>query len=859
MAHTFDNLYYLVRIQKQSGSWSNIPGESPATTNIFRIASIPNTSYYGTAPAQFINIVDWSLNISSIDNSFSGLPTENPLAKIPKTSFSIDNLELIYHRLSEANGGDLNVFYGAQIDIFLCNGLVPGLFWDSVNDLWKNDFGIADPNWQIGDPGPDYPTNDFYYKIFTGTIDDISFSTEKTSFSVLGASDKLNRKFGTLAGFNSDFKTRGDIIPITFGDWSKVGDLAPLILERDSSDVPRIFLDTQPIQDVFNLKLFDKVSELDYTVENQKSINSDNNVITFQDDQAAADLERTITNSERDWRNGSDLQLEVNSSFPGDKQKLYNIDGELVAFHDKQYPTFPPNAIYTSSKQASRGWNNSTIAPHGPSDQLFELDTEIQKANAVITIDLNVNEFYNVLTSAFDSTLIRTTGSLWETLKNDDPNLEDQNGDNYFWRYGLTVDQVAPSGAGLVIVRYQLKYKDFGFEGDVLSYDLSASATGEVYTSAPYDPLRENKFEILNNDRTTAFITLNLNTDILETPYDFKTGTAEISSNYPTTDDLKEGLIVEVTVWSDSATDDPDIPANVKWNYFKANCTLRVYAENGLWYWRGVGRTDGVDAIEKPFDVIENILDKELGFTDVVDNTQSRSDWRTATSIYGKEPNYRNWIKGFLQNTGTACFQNLEGQEVLFDLEKKSTPDHTLNANQLELKNNLQAISYSFSGRSDLYNEFVIKFRKNPANDQFLNILKVNQDEITSTDPLVFFSSGDAPGLRSLCADASESLGLTSEFKQFVFEADAIRDQRTAEQLLQHFVKWHTSTKSLVKVNTILSETYQYELGEQLVFGNVQGLPNKVKNAQYIITGKRLNPNFNGAGPSIEYSLVEVV
>lgn len=859
MAHTFDNLYYLVRVQNTNGFWNNIPGETPATTNIFRIASISNTSYYGTAPQQFINIVDWSLDISSIDNSFSGLPTQNPLAKIPKTSFSIDNLELIYHRLSEANGGDLNVFYGAQIDIFLCNGLVPGLFWDSAAELWENDFGIKDPNWQIGNPGADYPSNDFYYKIFTGTIDDVKFSVERTSFSVLGANEKLNRKFGTLAGFNSDFKTRGDIIPITFGDWSNLGDLAPLILERDSSDVPRIFLDTQPIQDVFNLRLYDKVSELDYKVENQKSISSDNTTISFQDDEAAADLERTITNSVRDWRNGSELQVEVNSSFPGDKQKLYNIDGELVAFHDKQYPPFPPNSIYTSSKQASRGWNGSELAPHNPTDQLFELDTEIQKANALITIDLQLNELYNILTTGGDTSLIRTTGSLWETLQNTDPNLQDPNGDNYFWRYGVTIDQLGPSNFQIIFADYQIKFKDFGFTGDVLSYNIEASVMGEVYTSAPYQASRLNKFEILNNDKTTAFLTIEVNTDISETPYDFENASSEISANYPTTDDLKEGLRLAITVMSDSATDDPDIPSNIKWNYFNANCRLRVYAENGLWYWRGVGRTNGVSAIEQPSDIIENILDTELGFTDFIDNTQSRSDWKCATSIYGKEPNYRSWIKSFLQNNGMASFQNLEGEEVVFDLEKKVTPDYTLNANQVELKNNLQAITYSFSGREDLYNEFVIKFRKNPANDQFLNILKVNENEITSTDPLAFFTTGDSPGLRSLCADASKSLGLTNEFKQFVFEADAIRDQRTAEQLLQHFVRWHTSTKSIVKVNTILSETYQYELGEQLVFGNVDGLPNKVKNAQYIITGKRLNPNFTGQGPSLEYTLVEVI
>jgi hypothetical protein len=210
-------------------------------------------------------------------------------------------------------------------------------------------------------------------------------------------------------------------------------------------------------------------------------------------------------------------------------------------------------------------------------------------------------------------------------------------------------------------------------------------------------------------------------------------------------------------------------------------------------------------------------------------------------------------------NMGTASFSSYLGEEVMFDLEKKETPDHTLTANQVELKADLQEINYTFTDRMDLYNEFIIKFRKNPANGQFLNILSINENEIQSTDALEFFS-GDAPGLRSRCASASSSLGLLDgEKKQFIFEADAVRNQRTAEQLLQHFVRWHTSTKAIVKVSGILSETYDWELGEQVVLGNIQGLPQKLLDAQYIITGKTINPNLNGQGPSISFTFTEVI
>jgi len=238
-----------------------------------------------------------------VDNSFSGIISNDPIAKIPKVNFSIDNLELIYHQLSDANGGDLNVFYGAEITVYLCNGYVPGMFWDNISSQWKDEDGQVYPV-QIADPnsygGSSYPNDDFSYRIFTGTINNITFTPSKTSFSALGVSDKINTAFGTLAGVDSDLKTRGQIIPITYGNWAQDGDLAPLVLDNNSGDIPRALLDTQALDRFDNLRLYDKVSELNYLVENQKSANTDQNTITFQGSALIADLEKNITDDPTD-------------------------------------------------------------------------------------------------------------------------------------------------------------------------------------------------------------------------------------------------------------------------------------------------------------------------------------------------------------------------------------------------------------------------------------------------------------------------------------------------------------------------------------------------------------------------------
>jgi hypothetical protein len=858
----FSDLYYMVKVKKPSGQWNNIEGQLPSQTNVFRITSINNSSYYGTAPEN-VAVVDWGLDIGSVDNSFSGIISNDPIAKIPKVNFSIDNLELIYHQLSDANGGDLNVFYGAEITVYLCNGYVPGMFWDNISSQWKDEDGQVYPV-QIADPnsygGSSYPNDDFSYRIFTGTINNITFTPSKTSFSALGVSDKINTAFGTLAGVDSDLKTRGQIIPITYGNWAQDGDLAPLVLDNNSGDIPRALLDTQALDRFDNLRLYDKVSELNYLVENQKSANTDQNTITFQGSALIADLEKNITDDPTDWDNGSELGNAIRSHYPNNDSMLsYNLEGEVVAFHH-DFIKFPSNVTYVTNKSASRGWSGGQILPHQSTDELYEIDSDIQKAQAIITIPLEISEFFlYAYTRDVDKLArMRGTGSLQLTLENDDPLLEDETSQEYFFKLGADRD---PSSTGAATFpgangQFIIKYKDFGFEGEVLRYNIEASVLGQRFNDVDDDPLMQINL-IIEEPDGTDLLSFTLCETAAKRPFDFENNSTNAATSFPTTQDVKNGLKMQVGIIV-APNDFPSVPANVSLNYFKSEIRIRVFAENGLWYWKGLGRTNGA-LIESPSSVFSDILEKELNFTNFIDNTASRSDWKNALSLYGKEPKWRQFAKDFCLNNGIASFSDYLGNEVIFDLEAKETPDRTLNLNQIELKTDLQELTYSFTDREDLYNEFIIKFRRNPANKQFLNILSINEDEIKSTDPLAFFTD-DAPNLRSRCSLSSGYLGLNnSEKKQFIFEADAIRNQRTAEQLLQHFVKWHTSTKAIVKVNTILPETYDWELGEQVVIGNtVNGIPNKVKNAQYIITGKTINPNFNGSSPSISFTLTEI-
>ena len=878
----FSDLYYMVKIENPNGNWNNIEGQLPAQTNVFRITTINNSSYYGIAPNS-VSAVDWGLDIGSVDNSFGGIISKDPLAKIPKVSFSIDNLELIYHRLSDANGGDLNVFYGADVTIYLCNGYVDGMFWNSSLGQWVDEDGQVYAD-QISAPIASYPDDDFSYRIFTGTVNNITFSPTRTNFSALGVSDKINNVFGTLAGVDSDFKTRGQIIPITYGNWAQNGDLAPLVLERDSSDVPRVFLDTQPLEQVNTLRLYDKVSELDYRVSNQRTVNNDNNILTFQSDEAAANLQKNITSESDDWDNGSEFTNEINTYFPTtDGQKLYQLDGETVAFHTWWKPFKNGNRVSPSdsanNRAASRGWKNSELESHISTSELYEIEKNIQKAIAIVDIplvpeDLAYEENYLPVEGLPGGPFPEqqgtqlATGSLENTLKNEDSALEDSLNSSNFFKVG--VDSIDIEEADSLIKRnssiFRLNFQDFGFTGEVLRFDVDFSFLGYRSQNYSFDAYYDNFVKIFNVDDFTILLEQRFNRDWVDPneTFDFRNFGADLATQYDTTDKIKQGMRILLQTFvnryndSVSPTTGDEFPAYLQWNYFNATARIKVFAENGLWYWRGLGRTNG-SLIESPSSVFSDILEKELNFTNFIDNTTERSDWKNGLSLYGKEPQWRQFAKEFCLNNGIASFSDYLGNEVIFDLEAKDNPDRILNLNQVELKNELQEINYSFSDRSDLYNEFIIKFRKNPANNQFLNILSINEDLIQSTEELEFFTN-DAPNLRNRCALSSGYLGLNNgEKKQFIFEANHIRNQRTAEQLLQHFVRWHTSTKAIVKVNTILPETYDWELGEQVEFGNsVNGIPMKVKNARYIITGKSINPNIKGSSPSISFTFMEI-
>ena len=891
--HAFDNLNWLVVVSNTTpgGSWEKPDG---TLTQKFVFHTLANSSGYGIVD-ESISLVDQDLNVDPINFNLGEGPHKTPLAPIPSAGFSISNLELWYHQLSEINGGDLNLFEGANVKIYMCSSLAPAYFWNSDDMIWVNEAGSDYPApLQFADPtilSPNYPTNEFSWKVFTGTIQDISFSASTTSFDCIGINDLQNTNLGTLSDAKAQAKDRGKILPISYGVWQTDGDLMPVILDRDQQDVPRIILGEYDHQSIDGIRLFDKVSERDFFVLNTYSPNAENTEIEFREDTASADLGANISEDVTEWDQGPQVDTLLDTKF-GDKtdgiateQLLTSIDSEMVAFHDNMNDpvvTVTPYGTIGGQKPASRAWGNSNTSEHTTTSEVFEVDADYQRATAIIAFSLPVLGMYKSLDAngiGSAGELNNGSGSYWNTLKTVDteesdssPNFENfllsgQNSYSELGSGGFYSLSFEPIGFTGVITKIISSFSTWTNRGSItnpgtfaygdwfVSSGLFLSNTGSSVANIRYEGGAANLPQVFSDNVSVISSSVISGTDQWDK---FKTS-VEFENNLPDFDDLTGGaLSLKMIVIPSSLTTTGEPDGHAITDFVDVALRAKVDAQDGLWFVQGEARDNGATVIETPTESIQDIFTKDLNFSDFGDITSNRSDWKSDFSIYGKQKKWRKVLKEFAQEFAMGSFNDRKGQENLIDLDTKAV---TLDiAPSMVLKNgNLQAVDYSFTDRDDLYNEILVKFRQNPANGDFLNVIQINEDTVESTIPLEYFAT-DAPGIRSRLASATTRLGLdTAEKKTLIIESSFIRRTRTAEQLIEVLSQWWTSTKAIVTVKGTFSDFYYLALGDQVTFNyEWGGLPTKILDGQFMIIGHTINPAIKGGSGSIDLRLIEI-
>ena len=898
--HKFDNLNWVVSVTSEGEPFLNLDG---VETQSFNFCTIPENETYFTIPNSF-NYVDQDLRVETIQNGFSDGIHKNSLAPIPTASFSISNLELFYHRLCEINGDDLNVFEGAKIEIYMVNGLNPLVVWDSVGEVWnKFDNTLSDVQEQRPTIiSPNYPTNEEGYLIFTGTIEDIGFSTQTTSFDCLGVADKINVSLGNLIDPLAQKKDRGGIFPITFGDWSSENDLMPIVLNRNQENVPKIILGEYAHDELNSVRLYDKVSEKDFEVKNDFTIATDKNIVQFKNETATDTLGKALNDdintydeSQQITNLRDSLFQNPNTGTVATKQALYSVGDELIAYHT---PRREPKASYLTTHfgdlkgqiSASRGWGGQGVTNHEASAELFEIDSEYQKAIALIDIAPKITGLYwsgkDVLNPTNTSSCGFTTGSFQnvidKTSKSETDSLPDLNAfayagsdDNEFTTTDFFSFEFEKIGLNGEIIKTDCDYSGWFYGGN----DFISPSTSQDYTiamtiknlddSALIEDQNRLVFttDIENSDldlftrqvkgdyqNLTSYELISPSGGWLKVKYSVDLTTPDLT----TLEQLQEGRIGISCDTIDRLT--PNSPRNF-FDYLNWRFRVKVNAEDGLWFGRGKGRIESDVLITSSPNAIKDIMTKELGYSpaNFGSITSNRDNFPCAFSLFGKQKKWREELKKICFSFGIGSYQSFDGKENLIDFDRR-TPDAVISPDMVLLSGGMQSINYSFTDRNDLFNEFLIKYKVNPANKDTQAVLLLNESEIKNTEPIQFLTAQQTQALQSKLSRATKRLGLTNnEKKQFLLESEYFRDGETAERMLNLFILWNTSTKAKVKVEGTYSDFFDLDVGFQVIFEEnaFGGLPKKIAESQFLVINKTIIPSMDGGG-SIELDLIEM-
>jgi len=131
-------------------------------------------------------------------------------------------------------------------------------------------------------------------------------------------------------------------------------------------------------------------------------------------------------------------------------------------------------------------------------------------------------------------------------------------------------------------------------------------------------------------------------------------------------------------------------------------------------------------------------------------------------------------------------------------------------------KNSIFSYSLDKIDLNKVYNDFILKYSLNYATDNYDKILYMTNG--SGTKASVEHNMTEAYFENSQTVDilktyTSESYNLVNTTNTFEFEAWAIRDESTANKLLQYFIEWHTKRRWEVTLTTGINASH-FELGD---------------------------------------------
>lgn len=870
MATKFENLYWFLKIEKYSGTWNNIDPDTllpNGTTDSFCFSNLRKTTGYGDTSE---NLFDADLKIGSVDYSFDQKVWENGISKIPNFSFSLTNLNQFYSIVAEANSNELQMFYGARVRLWMANGFVAGLKWNGVNWI---DF---DGNISATPANPSsYYSTDYSKLLFDGKINDIKFSMKETSFSVTGKSKERDKLIGTLVDVNAQDKNKAEIIPIQYGDMTDENALTPVILNEEQKNLPKVIVDNQALGSQPELFVYDKSTEKYFSVISTQNANSGNNEIQFKSETAEGTV-GADNNDAEDWESDAtfkaDLDTQAETTDGVGNQPVFVVGDEKIGWHKIDRIKEWNGSTFTDGKKIiSRGWGDTTEESHFSSDEYFFIDSDIVNSRAKIRVQLSPN---GLLFSSDESTIysndaaglepkiyadgfLGAKGNFWDVIKNSQsPQLP---------LHTQTQLQTWTSSGHYTYayVVLTLKWEPIGLSGKISRAVLRSLATYKTInnTSGTSNPF----FNCIIRDPDGFTSSVRLDPidvgkgEIKQYGYN---GTIEVDegSLHPsaegvgaligTMDDLlnNDPIGVRFELFTDWTTLPPDV-ASMQFQGFRLDVDLVVDAAQQNWYARTQGRFTG-SLLERPTDILSNLLSYETGYSGAINTTTKRNDWKLAGAIFGKRPNYRDIVKEICFEFGMINYSAPDDTENFYSIDIE-TVSKTITQEMILMDGNIQAVNYSYTPSTDLYNRIEVNYQKNYATGYYGKTMYFANDGSASTDGFSLLTGSVIGDIYTRLSNVKDIYQLNDSIKSI--NLDFVRDLETAERILANAIRWNTRTKAIVTIRGTINDFYDLEIGNQVDL-NLGGLPNRVSNAQYIIIKKRINIDKT----NIELTLLEI-
>ena len=258
--------------------------------------------------------------------------------------------------------------------------------------------------------------------------------------------------------------------------------------------------------------------------------------------------------------------------------------------------------------------------------------------------------------------------------------------------------------------------------------------------------------------------------------------------------------------------------ANLKQFYTIQDVLVAEYTKESF-YASVKGRIDDDEnVISKPHTILQNILDKELGYTKdvILPDEDIQDDWINSFSI-NEQSEAKSVIESLFKSSIYIPAFNSNGDFKFIDL-KQNIEDYE----QFEIIDNLDIIKYSFSltKLEDVKNQINVKYKKD-----------YGAGELTEeTGYGIEDNNGNFVGtLDSLTQELTPDMlydisyyGMKDEDAKLEVESEYIRDRDTARKLQRRLLMWYANQHLTMKLD--LPPSYMHlEAGDYLKFDELIG------------------------------------